>query len=99
MFGQSIGGHLSTLIMLLPSPAVYCIGIFALMLLSLLETIVVMHLMAKDSQASKDNEPDEGRSSSEADNQQGKAHFQSSSRPGVSSLKIIENNTEHYRWY
>ncbi|XP_077959923.1 5-hydroxytryptamine receptor 3A [Gasterosteus aculeatus] len=54
----------------IPLIAVYCIGIFALMLLSLLETIVVMHLMAKDSQASKDNEPDEGRSSSEADNQQ-----------------------------
>lgn len=33
---------------LLPSSAVYCIGNFGLMLLSLLETILVMHLMAKD---------------------------------------------------
>ncbi|XP_062416230.1 5-hydroxytryptamine receptor 3A-like [Pungitius pungitius] len=55
-----------------PLIAVYCIGIFALMLLSVLETIVVMHLMAKDSQASKDKEAEEGRSSSEADNQRGK---------------------------
>ncbi|XP_041830761.1 5-hydroxytryptamine receptor 3E-like [Melanotaenia boesemani] len=37
----------------IPLIAVYCIGIFALMMLSLLETILVMHLMEKDSQ---DNE-------------------------------------------
>ena len=34
---------------------VYCIGIFGLMMLSLLETILVLYLMAKDSQ---DNEMD-----------------------------------------
>lgn len=38
-----------------PLIAVYCIGIFALMLLSLLETILVMHLIEKDS-AAQDNE-------------------------------------------
>ncbi|XP_054609550.1 5-hydroxytryptamine receptor 3A-like [Dunckerocampus dactyliophorus] len=32
----------------IPLIAIYCIGIFALMLLSLLETILVMHLMEKD---------------------------------------------------
>ncbi|MEQ2300642.1 hypothetical protein AMECASPLE_027828 [Ameca splendens] len=38
----------------IPLIAVYCIGTFALMLLSLLETIVVIHLIDKD--ASQDNE-------------------------------------------
>ncbi|KAF1373665.1 hypothetical protein PFLUV_G00241310 [Perca fluviatilis] len=38
-----------------PLIAVYCIGMFGLMMLSLLETILVMHLMEKDS-ASQDNE-------------------------------------------
>ncbi|XP_029312562.1 5-hydroxytryptamine receptor 3A-like [Cottoperca gobio] len=38
-----------------PLIVVYCIGIFSLMLLSLLETILVMHLMEKDS-ASQDSE-------------------------------------------
>ncbi|MED6262608.1 hypothetical protein ATANTOWER_022660, partial [Ataeniobius toweri] len=38
----------------IPIIAVYCIGTFALMLLSLLETIVVIHLIDKD--ASQDNE-------------------------------------------
>ncbi|KAM8836391.1 5-hydroxytryptamine receptor 3A-like [Spinachia spinachia] len=47
----------------IPLIAVYCIGIFSLMLLSLLEIIVVMHLMAKDSHASKDHVADGGRSS------------------------------------
>ncbi|KAF3853809.1 hypothetical protein F7725_014497 [Dissostichus mawsoni] len=60
--------------MLLPSPsAVYCIGIFALMLLSLLETILVMHLMEKDSQASEDKKADNGRSKD--CNKRGKANF------------------------
>lgn len=38
-----------------PSSAVYCIGIFALMLLSLLETIFVMHLMEKDNHSEDDD--------------------------------------------
>ncbi|XP_037611675.1 5-hydroxytryptamine receptor 3A-like isoform X4 [Sebastes umbrosus] len=38
----------------IPLIAAYCIGIFSLMMLSLLETILVMHLMEKDS-ASQDN--------------------------------------------
>uniref|UniRef100_A0A3Q1CI50 Uncharacterized protein n=2 Tax=Amphiprion ocellaris TaxID=80972 RepID=A0A3Q1CI50_AMPOC len=41
----------------IPLIAVYCIGIFGLMLLSLLETIVVMYLMEKDS-APQDDETD-----------------------------------------
>ncbi|XP_069576051.1 5-hydroxytryptamine receptor 3A-like [Brachyistius frenatus] len=44
-----------------PLIAVYCIGIFTLMLLSLLETIVVMYLINKDS-ASQENETDGDRS-------------------------------------
>ncbi|XP_049420098.1 5-hydroxytryptamine receptor 3A-like isoform X2 [Epinephelus fuscoguttatus] len=39
----------------IPLIAVYCIGIFALMMLSLLETILVMYLMEKDS-SYQDNE-------------------------------------------
>ncbi|XP_074477032.1 5-hydroxytryptamine receptor 3A-like [Sebastes fasciatus] len=39
----------------IPLIAVYCIGIFSLMMLSLMETILVMHLKEKDS-ASQDNE-------------------------------------------
>uniref|UniRef100_UPI0037E7091E 5-hydroxytryptamine receptor 3A-like n=1 Tax=Semicossyphus pulcher TaxID=241346 RepID=UPI0037E7091E len=41
----------------IPLIAIYCIGIFGLMMLSLLETILVMFLMEKDS-ASQDNEED-----------------------------------------
>ncbi|XP_063338377.1 5-hydroxytryptamine receptor 3A-like [Pelmatolapia mariae] len=41
----------------IPLIAVYCIGGFSLMLLSLLETILVMHLLDKDS-AAQDNETD-----------------------------------------
>ncbi|KAM4524027.1 5-hydroxytryptamine receptor 3A-like [Odontesthes bonariensis] len=37
-----------------PLIAVYCIGIFALMMLSLLETILVMYLMEKDSASQED---------------------------------------------
>ncbi|XP_037611673.1 5-hydroxytryptamine receptor 3A-like isoform X2 [Sebastes umbrosus] len=40
---------------MIPLIAVYCIGIFSLMMLSLMETILVMHLKEKDS-ASQDNE-------------------------------------------
>ncbi|CAK6969707.1 -hydroxytryptamine receptor 3A-like isoform X1 [Scomber scombrus] len=47
-----------------PLIAIYCIGVFGLMLLSLLETIVVMYLMKKDSE-SQDNEVDRDRSLSE----------------------------------
>ena len=36
------------------SSAVYCIGVFGLMMLSLLETIVVMYLMEKDSAPQED---------------------------------------------
>ncbi|XP_018526672.2 5-hydroxytryptamine receptor 3A-like [Lates calcarifer] len=58
----------------IPLVAIYCIGIFTLMMLSLLETIFVMYLMEKDS-ASQDNETNEDRSTSEDCNQQGKANF------------------------
>ncbi|XP_070708341.1 5-hydroxytryptamine receptor 3A-like [Pempheris klunzingeri] len=46
----------------IPLIAIYCIGSFGLMMLSLLETILVMHLISKDSQ---DNEPLEDQSLSE----------------------------------
>ncbi|KAK9530149.1 hypothetical protein VZT92_011672 [Zoarces viviparus] len=62
----------------IPLIALYCIGIFALMLLSLLETILVMHLVEKDSQAAKDIEADEGRSRSEGGNKRGETNFQNS---------------------
>ncbi|XP_026171886.1 5-hydroxytryptamine receptor 3A-like [Mastacembelus armatus] len=42
----------------IPLIALYCIGTFALMMLSLLETILVMYLMEKDS-ASQDNSKDQ----------------------------------------
>ncbi|XP_045925170.1 5-hydroxytryptamine receptor 3A-like [Micropterus dolomieu] len=48
----------------IPLIAAYCIGSFGLMMLSLLETILVMHLMEKDS-ASDDSKADRDRSSSE----------------------------------
>ncbi|XP_078136076.1 5-hydroxytryptamine receptor 3A-like [Sander vitreus] len=58
----------------IPLIAVYCIGMFGLMMLSLLETILVMHLMEKDS-ASQDNEADKDQSLSEDCNKQGKVSF------------------------
>ncbi|XP_045923927.1 5-hydroxytryptamine receptor 3A-like isoform X2 [Micropterus dolomieu] len=48
----------------IPLIVTYCIGSFALMMLSLLETILVMHLMDKDS-ASQDNEANKDQSLSE----------------------------------
>ncbi|XP_051925674.1 5-hydroxytryptamine receptor 3A-like [Hippocampus zosterae] len=50
----------------IPLIAVYCIGIFALMLLSLLETIFVMHLMEKDNHS----EDEDGDGISEERNMQ-----------------------------
>ncbi|XP_049916750.1 5-hydroxytryptamine receptor 3A-like [Epinephelus moara] len=44
-----------------PLIAIYCIGMFGLMLLSLLETIVVMYLMEKDSE-SQDSDADRDKS-------------------------------------
>ncbi|XP_034715348.1 5-hydroxytryptamine receptor 3A-like [Etheostoma cragini] len=58
----------------IPLIALYCIGIFALMLLSLLETIVVMYLMEKDS-ACQDNDADKDQSLSEDCNEQHKANL------------------------
>ncbi|XP_041819282.1 5-hydroxytryptamine receptor 3A-like [Chelmon rostratus] len=48
----------------IPLIALYCVGIFGLMLMSLLETIVVMYLIRKDSEA-QDNEEDKDQSQSE----------------------------------
>ncbi|KAL6094617.1 uncharacterized protein ACO6RY_15989 [Pungitius sinensis] len=48
----------------IPLIAVYCIGMFGLMMLSLLETILVMYLMGKDF-PSQDNEADTNQSLSE----------------------------------
>ncbi|XP_070847203.1 5-hydroxytryptamine receptor 3A-like [Chaetodon trifascialis] len=57
----------------IPLIAVYCIGIFALMLLSLLETILVMNLMEKDS-APQGREADVDQSQSEDCKTQRKAN-------------------------
>ncbi|XP_044033745.1 5-hydroxytryptamine receptor 3A-like isoform X2 [Siniperca chuatsi] len=59
----------------IPLIAIYCIGVFGLMMLSLLETILVMYLMEKDS-ASQDNEADKDQSLSEDCNKQGKVSSQ-----------------------
>ncbi|XP_044033748.1 5-hydroxytryptamine receptor 3A-like [Siniperca chuatsi] len=58
----------------IPLIVVYCIGIFSLMLLSLLDTILVIYLMNKDS-ASQDSKADRNQSLSEDCNKQGKANF------------------------
>ncbi|XP_071319504.1 5-hydroxytryptamine receptor 3A-like [Trachinotus anak] len=58
----------------IPLIALYCIGMFALMLLSLLETIFIMYLLEKDS-ASQDNETDRDQSPSEDCNKLGNADF------------------------
>ncbi|XP_040923384.1 5-hydroxytryptamine receptor 3A-like [Toxotes jaculatrix] len=58
----------------IPLIAVYCVGIFSLMMLSLLETIVVMYLMEKDSH--QDDETDKDQSQGDdCENKQGKAKF------------------------
>ncbi|KAK2820598.1 hypothetical protein Q5P01_023557 [Channa striata] len=56
----------------IPLIAVYCIGIFSLMMISLLETIVVKYLIEKDF-ASEDNEGDRDHSLSEDGNKQDKS--------------------------
>ncbi|XP_034564562.1 5-hydroxytryptamine receptor 3A-like [Notolabrus celidotus] len=59
----------------IPLIAMYCIGVFGLMLLSLLETILVMYLMEKDS-TPLDNEADKDRSLSEdCEEKQGNVKF------------------------
>ncbi|XP_067345193.1 uncharacterized protein [Channa argus] len=63
----------------IPLIAVYCIGIFALMMLSLFETIFVMYLMEKDS-ASDGNEAEGDQRATESGNNQGKANFYSCHR-------------------
>ncbi|XP_035468854.1 5-hydroxytryptamine receptor 3A-like isoform X1 [Scophthalmus maximus] len=52
----------------IPLIAVYCIGVFTLMMLSLLETVLVMHLIGKDS-APRDKETEKDR------NREGKREF------------------------
>ncbi|XP_047465704.1 5-hydroxytryptamine receptor 3A-like [Mugil cephalus] len=58
----------------IPLIAVYCIGIFALMMLSLLETILVMYLMERDS--SQENETHREQSlRGDGGNRRGKVNF------------------------
>ncbi|XP_078019595.1 5-hydroxytryptamine receptor 3A-like [Epinephelus lanceolatus] len=60
-----------------PLIAIYCIGMFGLMLLSLLETIVVMYLMEKDSE-SQDNDADRDQSlSKDCGDKESKVSFHS----------------------
>uniref|UniRef100_UPI0037E7B360 5-hydroxytryptamine receptor 3A-like n=1 Tax=Semicossyphus pulcher TaxID=241346 RepID=UPI0037E7B360 len=58
----------------IPLIALYCIGIFALMLLSLLETILVMYLMEKDL-LSQEKEAERDQSWGEECNKKGKRSF------------------------
>ncbi|XP_037553336.1 5-hydroxytryptamine receptor 3A-like, partial [Nematolebias whitei] len=57
-----------------PLIAVYCIGIFTLMMLSLLETILVMYLIEKNSQ---DCETDTNQSAIQESNKKSKGNFHS----------------------
>ncbi|XP_008294208.1 5-hydroxytryptamine receptor 3A-like [Stegastes partitus] len=61
---------------MIPLIVIYCIGIFALMLLSLVETIFVMYLMEKDA-ASQDKETDQDGSLREDCIKHCKANFNS----------------------
>uniref|UniRef100_A0A669D029 Uncharacterized protein n=2 Tax=Oreochromis niloticus TaxID=8128 RepID=A0A669D029_ORENI len=63
----------------IPLIAVYLIGIFALMMLSLLETILVMYPMEKDS-TSQETEPKRDQSLTEDCTKQGKASLRSCHR-------------------
>ncbi|KAL3967954.1 NLR family CARD domain-containing protein 3 [Sarotherodon galilaeus] len=63
----------------IPLIAVYLIGIFALMMLSLLDTILVMYLMEKDS-TSEETEPKRDQSLTEDCTKQGKASLRSCHR-------------------
>nr|CBN81618.1 5-hydroxytryptamine receptor 3A [Dicentrarchus labrax] len=76
-----------------PLIALYCIGIFGLMMLSLVETIVVMSLRARDSQ---DNEADKEQSLSEdCGDKRGKVSFKNCFRdvsdvsPGVTPSELL----------
>uniref|UniRef100_A0A669EP47 Uncharacterized protein n=1 Tax=Oreochromis niloticus TaxID=8128 RepID=A0A669EP47_ORENI len=53
----------------IPLIAVYCIGVFALMLLSLLETILVMHLIEKDSAIEDETDGDRSLGENSGNNQ------------------------------
>ncbi|KAL3967957.1 NLR family CARD domain-containing protein 3 [Sarotherodon galilaeus] len=53
----------------IPLIAVYCIGVFALMLLSLLETILVMHLIEKDSAIEDETDGDQSLGENSGNNQ------------------------------
>lgn len=67
---------MSALINLCLLSAVYCVGIFALMLLSLLETVGVMYLIEKDS-VSEDSETNRNQNPGKDCNKHGKANFHS----------------------
>ncbi|XP_054482952.1 5-hydroxytryptamine receptor 3C-like, partial [Anoplopoma fimbria] len=77
----------------IPLIAVYCIGSFSLMMLSLLETMLVTYLMDKDS-ASQDNEVDKDqRLSEECGDKYGKVSFHNNvaQKPGSSSQLTEES--------
>ncbi|XP_039472710.1 5-hydroxytryptamine receptor 3A-like [Oreochromis aureus] len=61
-----------------PLIAIYCIGIFALMLLSLLETILVMYLIEKDSTAQHNETNGDQSLTEKCGDKQGKSNFQCS---------------------
>nr|XP_046234247.1 5-hydroxytryptamine receptor 3A-like [Scatophagus argus] len=66
----------------IPLIVLYCIGIFGLMMLSLLETILVMYLMGKDA-ASEDNNTDGERNLREDCGRQSKAKRDDKARTDV----------------
>ncbi|XP_074476253.1 5-hydroxytryptamine receptor 3A-like [Sebastes fasciatus] len=69
----------------IPLIAVYCIGIFSLMMLSLMETILVMHLKEKDS-ASQDNE---GSSSQLTEESRDYEELSDEQREAVKTLTLL----------
>ncbi|XP_067433212.1 5-hydroxytryptamine receptor 3A-like [Thunnus thynnus] len=70
----------------IPLIVVYCIGIFGFMLLSLLETIVVMYLMEKDS-ASPDEADGDQSLSEDCGDKQGKVNFNNFYRGDINILQ------------
>ncbi|XP_063338376.1 5-hydroxytryptamine receptor 3A-like [Pelmatolapia mariae] len=81
----------------IPLIAVYCIGIFTLMLLSLLETILVMHLIEKDS-AVQDETDGDGNMADNYGVKEDNHDFQSFFRTQDIRLQPSDNSTEATEW-
>uniref|UniRef100_A0AAQ4NNY8 5-hydroxytryptamine receptor 3A-like n=2 Tax=Gasterosteus aculeatus aculeatus TaxID=481459 RepID=A0AAQ4NNY8_GASAC len=88
----------------IPLIAIYCIGVFGLMMLSLLETILMMYLLGKDAAAKENREDEEQRrnlkkrtSADESPSEQlSVAKEGDSSKPTVESI-ALENISDELR--